>query len=60
MGLELVGSIGNFRIVAQLILLIVEHLRNPIAFTFNRALRDVLQHVRIQVVLDDSSSSAVY
>ena len=33
LGLELVGLIGNFWIVAQLVLLVVEHLLNPILFS---------------------------
>ena len=31
--LELVGSIGNFKMVAQLVLLLVEHVLNPILFS---------------------------
>ena len=43
MGLELVGSIGNFWIVAQLVLLIVEHLLNPILLSIRASMRSLAE-----------------
>ena len=41
LGLELVGSFGNFKMVAQLVLPVVEHVLNPILFSSQSCFKEI-------------------
>ena len=56
LGLELVGSIGNFQKVAQFLLLVVEHVLNPILFSTRVSKRSLVVVEVTCILLNDFSS----